>query len=536
MEIVALALLGPLAIAVRRFWLPTGATLAAITTIAALLLAATLKGPRTDASIVYAAHLLVALAAAIWVAVAAVPRARAEGRWRSEAAFVGLLLFAALLAHLNFLSFHGFRRWVHQHDVAHYYLGSKYLPELGYGRLYVAALRAEAQSHGGYFRAASGRDLATGELRPVPYLLEGSAAVEARFAPGRWREFRLDVDRFRELNPEYDRFLRDYGFNPTPVWALIGGSLANLVPAGSARGILLLTLLDTALLLALGATAAKAFGARAAAIAAILFCVVAGASFDWVGGAFLRYLWFVATGLSICLLRLGRPGAAGAALGLAAALRIFPAVLVIAFAIRWCRRLVVEKRAGGTDFRFLSGFLCAVTGLVAATLLGTGGSERWLEFIANLKLLASQAAGNDIGFAALMRSSGLGETGLGAAVGIVLLVLVGIVIARAATRVDASVALLLGVPLIFFAVPLSSYYWSLLSLVPLVLADRRPPLVALFGLESVSWFVQLVSGNLAATISVRNSLLAALLLALPLILLRIPTPTLRAAPEEATDA
>lgn len=536
MEIVALALLGPLAIAVRRFWLPTGATLAVTATLAALLLAATLKGPRADASLVQAAHLLVALAAAIWVALAAAPRARDEGRWRSEAAFVGLLLFAALLTHLNFLSFHGFRRWVHQHDVAHYYLGSKYLPELGYGRLYVAALRAEAQSHDGYFRAASGRDLATGQLRPVPDLLEGSAAVEARFAPGRWREFRLDVDRFREGNPEYDRFLRDYGFNPTPVWALIGGSLANLVPAGSARGILLLTLLDTALLLALGATAAKAFGARAAAIAALLFCVVAGASFDWVGGAFLRYLWFAATGLSICLLRLGRPGAAGAALGLAAALRIFPALLVVAFAVRWCRQLVVERRAGGTDGRFLSGFLCAVTGLVAATLLGTGGSERWLEFIANLKLLASQAARNDIGSAALMRSSGLGETGLGAAVGVVLLVLVGIVIARAATRVDAPAALLLGVPLIFFAVPLSSYYWSLLALVPLVLADRRPPLVALFGLESVSWFVLLASGSLAATIAVRNSLLAALLLALPLILVRIPTATVRAAPEEATDA
>ena len=59
---------------------------------------------------------------------------------------LGALASLAAIAYLNFFSFHGERTFVHYHDVAHYYLGSKYFRELGYANLYTAMLRAEAES------------------------------------------------------------------------------------------------------------------------------------------------------------------------------------------------------------------------------------------------------------------------------------------------------------------------------------------------------------------------------------------------------
>ena len=239
-------------------------------------------------------------------------------------ALAGLAAIAAV-AYLNFLSFHGAKTWVHYHDVAHYYLGAKYFRELGYGDLYTAMLRAEAEVYANRFKTIEARDLHTGEMVHIRGLLQSSGPVKERFTPERWEAFKADVAFFREaLGAQYATLYQDHGFNPTPLWPAIGGFLANRVPAGSATGIFLLTLIDPALILAAFAAVFWAFGLETALLAAIHFCVIFGAGFGWTGGAFLRFLWFFGVVAGFAALAKGRHATAGALLALATVLRIFP--------------------------------------------------------------------------------------------------------------------------------------------------------------------------------------------------------------------
>ena len=152
----------------------------------------------------------------------------------------------AWILYTNFFAFHGIGRervFIHLHDVAHYYLGAKYFPELGYQRLYTAMLRAEAEKYENHFRSLEARDLETNGLVDIRALLARSDPVKARFSAERWAAFQEDVAFFRGwMKKQWGEVLRDHGFNPPPLWPLLGGALANLVPAGSHAGILALTL------------------------------------------------------------------------------------------------------------------------------------------------------------------------------------------------------------------------------------------------------------------------------------------------------
>jgi hypothetical protein len=154
---------------------------------------------------------------------------------RSRGTRLALLSGAAVLGfvlHTNFLAFHGSvgtpRTWLHLHDVAHYYLGSKYFDELGYSDLYVGMLRAESERYTNHFKAVEARDLDSYEIVDIRRLLARSDAVKSRFTPERWSAFQDDVGFFRDtLGPQWGDVLRDRGFNPTPVWAWLGGALAS---------------------------------------------------------------------------------------------------------------------------------------------------------------------------------------------------------------------------------------------------------------------------------------------------------------------
>jgi hypothetical protein len=513
MRLLALALLGLLGIAFYRGWLATpGARRAAAALAAIGLLAALPWG--ADPTRVRLANLPIALA------VLGVLAGRRLGvAWlrdaRRELTALAVLAVAALLVYLNLFSFHRAGAWVHQHDVAHYYLGSKYFAELGYGRLYVAAVRAEAETHGNHFSSLAARDLASGSVVHIGELLRQSDAVKSAFTPARWQQFKLDLDTFHERNAaQWGIFLTDHGFNPTPVWAALGGALANRVPAGSERSILLLTLLDPLLLLALAALAARAFGARAALLAGILFCLVYGATFDWVGGAFLRQLWFAAAGAALCLLRLERPAAAGAALALAAALRIFPALLVWGLAARAVAGLWRGRESARPAVRFLAAFAVVSLALVAWTGVGPRGLASWNEFAVNLGAQAASPAANDLGLPPLLRAVAPSSGAAGVPVlHLLLFALAAAVAARSAIRVPPAAALLAGAPLVFVALGLSAYYWILLVLLALAAAEVESSIAPLFALEASSWACDLAAPGAPAVFLVRSLLLGLLLAA-----------------------
>jgi len=268
------ALLPGLYLAWRLGWTKHrgGRLVIATTALAGTLLAM----PWSGLDVVYIKRLNLLLAGAL----AALLGLRAlRVRWALDQRLYHRVLLAlaglAVLGYLNFFDFHGQRTFVHLHDVAHYYLGAKYYAELGYGDLYTAMLRAEAEVYDDHFKAVEARDLATYRQVHIRTLLHRSEPIKEAFTAARWRDFQRDVAYFRDtLGPLYGRVLLDHGFNPTPVWALLGGAVSQAVPAGSGRGILLLSLLDPLLLVLMLIAVWRTFGADTALLATTYLAVL----------------------------------------------------------------------------------------------------------------------------------------------------------------------------------------------------------------------------------------------------------------------
>ena len=142
---------------------------------------------------------LLVAAAAIAVVVCRSLRLAGMADRRVYLASLSLIAGVAWVLYSNFFAFHGIGRervFIHLHDVAHYYLGAKYFPELGYRSLYTAMLRAEAERYENHFRSLEARDLETNGLVDIRALLARSDAVKQRFSAERWAAFQDDVASF----------------------------------------------------------------------------------------------------------------------------------------------------------------------------------------------------------------------------------------------------------------------------------------------------------------------------------------------------
>lgn len=443
---------------------------------------------------------------------------------------LGALAALAAVGYLNFLSFHGEKTWVHYHDVAHYYLGSKYFRELGYGDLYTAMLRAEAEVYSNRFKTIEARDLHSGELVHIRGLLQSSAPVKAAFSAERWEAFKADVTFFREtLGPQYATLYQDHGFNPTPLWAAIGGFLANLVPAGSATGIFLLTLIDPVLILAAFAAVFWAFGIETALLAAIHFCVIFGAGFGWTGGAFLRFLWFFGVVAGFAALAKGRHATAGALLALAAVLRIFPAFFAAALLGKAIGDGLMHGGIERGYRRFFASFALTAVLLVAFST-GAFGAGAWRAFRSNMDQHRTTVSPNMVGLTGILaykdnpplvtqeelREIRQRRERIYRAQLMTLFALAVLVCLAVSPFLDDVAAAALGAPLIFFGLNLASYYYALL--VVLVLAHRGRPrrLAIVFTAEAVSHVFLLFEEREALLYIYRSLVLLYLFLALPL--------------------
>ncbi len=474
---------------------------------------------------------------------------------------LGVLTVLAAVNYSNYFAFHGHgqRVFVHLHDVAHYYLGAKYYRELGYTGLYTAMLRAEAEVFDNRFKAVEARDLETYERVHIRVLLRRSDPVKAAFTAARWADFRRDVAHFRQrLGPQWGKVLLDHGYNPTPVWTLLGGALANLVPAGSERGILLLCLLDPLLLALAFAAVGRAFGLETMLLSALHFCVVFGATFGWTGGAYLRYLWFFALVAGLAALHRRRYGTAGALLALSTLLRVFPAffflpLLFKAAALVWRRlrggprgdepRNVDSRTAGLQARRYLAFFgSAAATAAVlflATAFLDPGGRTRadgrpfrpWTEFRTNMGRHVKNIAPNIVGLTeALAWRPGaeeqVNEEGFAALkerrqrihrVQLALVLLPALLVAGllARRRTDLAAAAL-ALPLLYLGLSLAAYYYAFL--VVLILVHRAAPgrLGLIFAAEAAPYALMLFEDREALLFVYRGLVLAFLFLALEL--------------------
>jgi hypothetical protein len=421
--------------------------------------------------------------------------------------------------------------------VAHYYLGSKYFPELGYQSLYTAMLRAEAERYDDHFRSLEARDLETNALVDIRALLAHSDAVKARFSAERWAAFQDDMAFFRDgMTEQWGEVLRDHGFNPPPLWPLLGGALANLVPAGSHAGILALTLLDPLLVVGMFASIAWAFGAEAMLLASIYFCTIHGASFGWTGGGFLRYVWLASLVGCVCCLERNRHVAAGGLLGLAAMLRIFPAWFAVPIALHALKGAVTRRPVSAPHIRFLVALAVACAALFAATLTLPAGLHHWQDFRQNMQRHLDNDAYNSIGLNEILSYTGPSKasnaeefareldwrrTTYRAQIAVVLLLVAAILVRRSRWPGDGS-ATLLAIPLLFCTLSLAAYYYAFLILLVLPHAQSAWRIATLFAAEALTCVLGLFESNQIVLFFYRNVVVAFLLLALYLGGLREP--------------
>jgi len=317
-----------------------------------------------------------------------------------------LLVVAAVGAYFDFGQYPKFGTFRNPHDLFHYYLGSKYSPEIGYQDLYPAVIVAARENNG---------KLAHSTMRRMDdYSFEKAEQVMARvntyrnlFSPERWQTFKTDVVFFQSiLGPRFSTVIQDMGYNATPVWNMIGRSITNRVPATDA-GMSFLVAIDLMLLSVAFATVWRAFGWQTGLFTLVFFCTCFSTSYTHARGAFLRFDWLAALLMSMSALKTGRHKTAGALVGYAAMMRVFPLVFAVGLGgkLLWdlVRRIYppsVPPVYGGEVRRYLQFFLSM--GAVFSVLLGLtiwfDGAKIWSEFFQKITLHDSHIAPVRVGF------------------------------------------------------------------------------------------------------------------------------------------
>ena len=279
------------------------------------------------------------------------------------------LLALAALGSVNFGFFHPGRGHVHYWDAFHYFMGAKYLPELGYTRLYEATYAA-GRELGAFDYVTHLRDLETYALRDAISI--DRSAVRSRFRPERWEAFKRDLTYWGPHINEWRGLLQDHGYNDPPPRALLLHLLLRGLPA-NAVVVTALSSLDYLLVAAAFVAVRWGFGELPAALAGAFFFLSSLARFDFIGGSILRWDWIAALLAGLSLFARGRGTAAGALLGYAVLARIFPALFLLPLGVKW-----LQGRLGGARDPVLSRGLAAAAAVLVLAVIGVAaaGDER----------------------------------------------------------------------------------------------------------------------------------------------------------------
>jgi hypothetical protein len=309
-------------------------------------------------------------------------------RWKK---WVGVSLgVAAIVAYYNGLK-PGYPHFVHRHDVYHYYMGSKYFPEIEYKRLYKCGVIAQDELGVVLFKTDDGRQLridmkaevrhadkkirnlgGDNLLMPVTQVLENPDECKSHFTPERWERYKEDVKFFRVVSDQgyWESMQHDHGYNPPPVWMIMGRVFGELHPA--TMGYLkFLASLDVLYILGTFAVLWWAFGWRVGAVGAIFWGCQSSAPSYWTEGAFLRQDWLFYLILSMCFIRKRYYKLGGAAVVYAGLLRIFPGLIVIGLFTVAGIHIARHRRMKKEHLKVLLGGILAAAVLLPVSLAVT---------------------------------------------------------------------------------------------------------------------------------------------------------------------
>ena len=335
---------------------------------------------------------------------------------------VGWMLIVAcgLFAWFGFGAFHG-SRITHFWDSFHYYVGSKYFPETRYHLIYHCTTLAELDDgREAKLKGRELRNLTTNKLEKKKSLVikdkdhQSTRECRAHFSPERWRAFKQDIRLFRSYMGEawWKRMFKDHGYNPTPVWTMIGTRLTQYgwqdhippedleyKPALGAKDprtaqkkreahdlfqrdkkrfeqeIINLNLIDIALYFLIFLLYLWAFGLEITAFTLLIFGTGYPWSFDWTGGSVGRAPWLFMLASGLCFLKRGIPLLSGVTLGWALLLRIFPGAILGGAAVQLVSMIIGKRSWGRTHAIFAISGLSSLVVLVAASMIFVSGAN-----------------------------------------------------------------------------------------------------------------------------------------------------------------
>jgi hypothetical protein len=261
-----------------------------------------------------------------------------------------------------------------------------------------------------------------------PELCTAGDAAEGRraFTPARWSAFKEDVAFFRRVSfagPYWNGMQTDHGYNPPPVWGLLGRFFSDLHPA-DVTTMKLLASIDPILMAAMFGMIAWAFGWRVVCVALLFFGTQDASPFFWTGGAFLRQDWLFCTLASACLVRKKHYFSGGTFLAYGTMLRVFPLFffcgwLVVAAAYAY-RKIAIERiplSLSRDTFcrvtpphlrRVAAGAAVGALALFAATIPVTGFSA-WRSFVHHISVHNETALTNHMGWKTIVSHSAEGR-------------------------------------------------------------------------------------------------------------------------------
>ena len=379
----------------------------------------------------------------------------------------------------------------------HYYLGAKYFDELGYTHLYEQSLVADAEGAGRLNAVQTVRDLETYRFVGAEQVRQGVRLDT--WTDERWEEFKADLAFITKLRGRgyWQGPLRDRGYNPSPAWHAVGGSVAKLLSIRSPAPQTVVVLLDVLLVLAAFAVSVWAFGWARSALVLAAFYLWFGNPDRMFGQMFVQD-WFAATWAGVALWRRGKARLSGALLGYAAMVRVFPVLLLAGPVVHCAATLVKERRLPREQRRLLA---AAGAAMLLLFLVGGFSSNQgfgmWASFAGNIGHHSQEHAfgSKRLGLQHLFGLDWSGGLSRPAAKidnrrnmrrNAVLLratqVLLAALVVVALLRSDRRDALLLGATLVFVGTVASRYYRAIFVLLLLMASPARgDPLPATAG-------------------------------------------------------
>ncbi|MBK6809057.1 MAG: hypothetical protein IPG81_09185 [Sandaracinaceae bacterium] len=328
---------------------------------------------------------------------------------RAQALHLALCL-AACGAWLDFGTFAANPRGpLHLWDSVHYFLGSKYVREVGFTKLYdCMGASAERRGRAEIFERGVMRRLED-NVRVPGSAIRREAARCTTFTEARARELDADLTALGQLGLPFgmpiEAFANDRGYMATP----FGAALHHAVTAGTAPShgfFLTFALIDGLCLILAVVVLGLGLGLRPATFVAVALAVGAPWDYYWLGGAFDRHTWLLLFAGAMVTIHRGHAKTAGVLLATLVLHRAFPAGFALgALLFAWLPR--PDNASGGPPAgpRMLAAFTVTLLSGIALGAL-VAGPAAWLEFADRLRVHVHTPVANELGLGAGLRLMG----------------------------------------------------------------------------------------------------------------------------------